>query len=322
MKPPLITDAALEHLRRAADWPDAEGTRYEIRDRLGRGGMGTVYLAYDRELDRAVALKVLSDPEPAPDLVDRLREEARILARLEHPGIVPVHDAGTLPDGRAFYVMKRVEGERLDRAASHAPLTQRLRWLERICEAVAFAHERGILHRDLKPENVMVGAMGAVLVVDWGLATSIAPTAAHSKAKGNAGTPGYMAPELSTNGTPDLRSEVFSLGAILYFLLADTAPPIRLDEAAARLQSAAAPAPLRSIAAKAIARDPAARYAGAMELGAEIERFLLRERVQAHRETPGERVARQLERYRTPIALIGAYLAMRLLLQLFSRRGP
>ena len=159
-----------EHLRRVLSRPEPAGGRYEIREPVGQGGMGTVYRAYDRELEREVALKVLR-----PDLVDaeaapRLEREARILARLEHPGIVPVHDAGTLSDGRVFYVMKLVRGEGLEEFASRATLTEILRLFLRVCETIGFAHARGVVHRDLKPSNIMVGAFGEVLVLDWGIA--------------------------------------------------------------------------------------------------------------------------------------------------------
>jgi serine/threonine protein kinase len=164
-----LSDAALRHLREVSDQPDLSGTPYEVIETLGRGGMGTVYLAHDSRLDREVALKVVQLPEGTGDL-DRLLLEARVLARLEHPGIVPVHDAGLLPDGRAFYAMKHVRGYGLDEYARTVPLPERLRAFERICEAVAFAHAHGVIHRDLKPENVMVGPFGEVLVMDWGVA--------------------------------------------------------------------------------------------------------------------------------------------------------
>ncbi|MFY9823437.1 MAG: serine/threonine-protein kinase [Thermoanaerobaculia bacterium] len=164
-----ISDAALRHLREVSDQPDLSGTPYEVVETLGRGGMGTVYLAHDSNLDREVALKVVQLPEGTGDL-ERLLLEARVLARLEHPGIVPVHDAGLLPDGRAFYAMKRVRGYGLDEYARTVPLAERLRAFERICEAVAFAHAHGVIHRDLKPGNVMVGPFGEVLVMDWGVA--------------------------------------------------------------------------------------------------------------------------------------------------------
>ena len=115
------------------------------------------------------------------DLANRLMREARVLARLEHPGIVPVHDVGTLADGRVFYTMKFVEGQRLDKLIEGVESVQdRLRLFLRICEAVAFAHARGVLHRDLKPANVMVGPFGEVLVMDWGLAKILRGEAANA----------------------------------------------------------------------------------------------------------------------------------------------
>jgi len=160
----MISEPALDRLSAMFRGPDVSGTRYEIISVLGRGGMGVVYLARDTVLDREVALKIVE--RPAGDA-----NEARILARLEHPGIVPVHDFGELPDGRLFYAMKRVRGDRLDRwmAAGH-DLAERLGVFLRVCDAVAFAHANSVIHRDLKPENVMVGEFGEVLVLDWGIA--------------------------------------------------------------------------------------------------------------------------------------------------------
>jgi len=133
----------LDHLRDIADEPDLADTKYELEELIGRGGMGSVYRVYDRELDRKVALKVLAAPDPNGALATRLLLEAKILARLEHPGIVPVYDAGTLADGRAFCVMKWVQGTRLDTWLGGSPATlARLQLLHRICETVAFALQR------------------------------------------------------------------------------------------------------------------------------------------------------------------------------------
>ena len=166
-----LADGAIARLREAATWPALPPDRYEIRGPLGRGGMGTVYAAYDRRLEREVAIKVSNAAAPSSDLETRLRQEARVLAHLEHPGIVPVHDAGVLDDGRWFYVMKYVRGETLPQhVATLAGEAAVLGVFERIAEAVAFAHAAGVVHRDLKPSNVMVGAFGEVLVLDWGVA--------------------------------------------------------------------------------------------------------------------------------------------------------
>src|SRR5262250_2455404 len=165
-----LSDRAINRLRDGAELPDLAGTRYRLLNQIARGGMGVVYAAQDETLERRVALKVLEVPGNESELAGRLVREARVLALLEHPGIVPVHDVGTLADGRVFYTMKFVEGRRLDQhLASVASIPDRLRIFLRICDSVAFAHARGVLHRDLKPANVMIGAFGEVLVMDWGL---------------------------------------------------------------------------------------------------------------------------------------------------------
>ena len=147
-----LANTTLAHLRDVAEWPDV-GERYEVTRRLGRGGMGVVYGARDRVLDREVAIKVLDAVDPGGGLSRRLQQEARILARLEHPGIVPVHDAGALADGRVFYVMKLVRGDRLDAALdTNTSLAERLELFLRICDAVSFARScAGVLPRGRVP---------------------------------------------------------------------------------------------------------------------------------------------------------------------------
>lgn len=163
-----LSDAAVARLRKVGSWPEFESGRYTALEELGRGGMGTVYLARDEALGREVAIKI-PNALASTTLDRRLEIEARALAALEHPGIVPIHDAGRLADGRLFYVMKRVQGRTLRQYLVDEPeLTARLRVFERMCEPVAFAHDRGVIHHDLKPENVMVGAFGEVVIMDWG----------------------------------------------------------------------------------------------------------------------------------------------------------
>jgi len=343
-----LSDAALNHLREVADRPDLTGTRYQIEAEIGRGGMGTVYRAHDRELDRPVALKVLTlEGEltgSAGDTAERLRREARILARLEHPGIVPVHDVLALPDGRVAYAMKWVRGRRLDEHVERGDekaglsLVERLRIFQRICEAVAFAHAQGVIHRDLKPANVMVGAFGEVLVMDWGVAKVLgsqplpkvpgAPTAASDAATpglaapvaspasdaGTAhgtvlGTPGYMAPEQARGEVDaiDARADVYALGALLDFLLSTVRP--------------APPAPLAAIVDKARAEEPEERYPEVAALEGDVSRFLDGLAVTAYPEGPWRKTRRFVRRYRTPILLVLAYLVMRLLLFLFPPAG-
>ena len=304
-----ISDATVEHLQRIAEWPESVGTRYEILEAIGRGGMGTVFRARDRELERDVAIKVAAWAGASNE--DRLCREARVLAALEHPGIVPVHECGRLADGRAYYVMTLVKGERLDDRVKRLPvLADRLRLFDRICDIVAFVHARGIIHRDLKPANIMVGAFGDVLVLDWGLARHADHSDPRLRPEGGsvaAGTEGYMAPEQAA-GRADSRSDVYALGAVLHDLTNQRgATSVRTLR------------PLASIVRRATAPDPEDRYRSVAALAADVRQFVDGGRVEAHHEGVVERTARLVRTYRTPLALVLAYLVMRVLLLLWTR---
>ena len=292
----MISDRAIDRLREAAAWPELDA-RYEITGVAGRGGMGTVYVARDQVLDREVAVKVLDVADQKGSRAARLQREAHILARLDHPGIVPVHDAGALPDGRMFYVMKLVKGRRLDDLiAQHATLADRLSAFGRVLDAVAFAHAHGVVHRDLKPENVMVGGFGEVYVMDWGVAQDSTAEAATV-----VGTPGFMPPEQERPRAPvDGRADIFALGALL-----------------AHLAGTAAPRPLTAIAEKA--RDPDAnrRYQDVASLAADLARFRNQDPVEAHPESLAERAVRLYRRYELPVLLLLAYIVMRFALLVF-----
>ena len=301
-----ISDATARHLQEVADWPDFGATRYELVEEIGRGGMGTVFRARDRELEREVAIKVASLPGAVDE--ERLAREAKVLAGLEHPGIVAIHEYGRLADGRGFYAMRLVPGVRLaDRVRRLPSLADRLRLFDRICDVVAFAHARGILHRDLKPSNVMVGAFGEVLVLDWGLARrrDHEPPLVSDPVAAGSGTAGYMAPEQAA-GRADERSDVYSLGVLVRDLVTGqttmTSRQVR---------------PLLSIIRRATADRPSDRYQGADALAADVRRFIDGDRVDAHPESPFERGGRLLRTYRTPIALVLGYLLMRVLLLLW-----
>ena len=334
----FLPDQVVARLQTQMQTPDLSGTRYRALRFLGHGGMGSVWLAEDSILQRPVALKILAAESGPSDLAARLMREAIVLARLEHPGIVPVHDAGTLADGRTFYCMKHVEGQTLDRYADPLPLRQRLQLFQRIAEPLAFAHSRGVIHRDLKPANIMIGPFGEVLIMDWGLArvmagvsdasssgqisgdvteATVASTAAkqvseNSTAHGTVlGTPGYMAPEQERGeiNLIDERTDVFALGSILNDLLREKPGA---NERASR--------PLRAICGKAMAREMSARYSSVQELAADVGKYLDGLPVSAYRENILERAARLVDRNRVAVVLVLAYLLMRLLFILFSRR--
>jgi serine/threonine protein kinase len=315
-----LSDAAIARLRDAIDRPDA-GERYAVHELIGRGGMGAVYRATDRTLQRDVAIKVLPAEVDQREVVRRLEREARVLATLEHPGIVAVHDAGSLGDGRPFYIMRLVRGRRLDDQARQENRGQRLRRFLAVCDAVSFAHSRGVIHRDLKPSNVMVGEFGEVLVLDWG----VAKVAGIPESSGSdpdlqersgsvpdradpggdrtdygvaVGTPGFMAPEqlAGDRATVDTRADVYGLGALLRDLLGTD--PV--------------PTPLRAIVARATAPIASDRYESVNALAADVRSWLDGLAVSAHSESVFERAGRLYRRNSALILLVLAYLFMRL----------
>ncbi|HEY4640611.1 MAG TPA: serine/threonine-protein kinase [Thermoanaerobaculia bacterium] len=281
----MLSDRLLQHLQDVAEMPHFDGDRYVNLRRVGSGGMGTVFCADDTLLNRKVAIKVQA-----------ATEEARIIAGLEHPGIVPVHDLGTLDDGRIWYAMKFVDGQTLAQFAQSASLPRLLHIVRQTCDAVAFAHARGVVHRDLKPQNIMVGSFGETLVMDWGVARTIGEDAEPS------GTRGYSAPEQLAGARPDPRADVYALGRVLAFVLPEHAPRA-----------------LEAIASKASAENAADRYSDASALSDDLARWLDGLAVQAHRETPIELAARWLANNRTIAALVGAYIVMRIVLFVFTR---
>ena len=238
----------------------SNGQRYRVLRPHAQGGLGAVYVALDTELDREVALKQILDRH-ADDPVSRQRFmlEAQVTGGLEHPGIVPVYGLGADTDGRPYYAMRFIRGDSLKEAIDRfhgnealksdpgrrsLELRQLLRRFTDVCNAIEYAHSRGVLHRDIKPSNVIVGNHGETLVVDWGLAKPLGraepgvpsgePLLGRSPAGGSAdtlpgstlGTPGYMSPESAAGGSATLgpRSDVYSLGATLYYVLTGKAP--------------------------------------------------------------------------------------------------
>ncbi len=289
--------AALEALRTLGA---TLGGRIDLHETLGEGGMGIVHLGTQATLGRHVAVKTLRKGVLGDDAVLRILREAWVTGTLEHPNVVPVHDVGVDADGAPVIVMKRIEGrswselmhdpaEIAKRFGSTDPLEWNLRTLASVCNAVHFAHSRGILHRDLKPENVMIGEFGEVYVLDWGIAVSLRDDPSGrlppvSQAKEIAGTPHYMAPEMLL-GDPALlsaRTDVYLLGAIFYEVFAGK-PPHDADTLHAMLSvillsspsfAPTFPPEARRVCERALSREPEGRYATALELRLAVEEYL------------------------------------------------
>jgi WD40 repeat protein len=317
---------------RPQSWLSArDREHYTHRGEIARGGMGAILRVHDATLDRDLAMKVIlgdagkigsSSPATPSPLARRFLEEARITARLDHPGVVPVHEVGADGEGRLFFTMKLVKGGRtLERVLSERgagdPGLHRshvVHILIRVLETLAFAHEKGIIHRDLKPTNVMVGDFGEVYVMDWGLAKVVgaasepdlpAADAATGVSGGGVtevgqilGTPAYMPLEQARGEPLDARADIYAVGAMLYEGLSGIHPygeggsrPANM-EVLFRLMTGPpdplgklapdAPPELVSIAEKAMAREKRARYSSAMECAADLRSFTEGRVVNAH----------------------------------------
>ena len=307
---------------------DPPRERFESRGELGRGGMGRVDQAFDRALGRPVAIKQLLSASPT-DLA-RFEREARITARLEHPGIVPIHDAGRSPDGTPYYVMRRVDGLPLDQLIANKSLEERLALVPNLlaaCDAAGFAHARGVIHRDIKPGNILVGPFGETLLIDWGLAREIgeqdageasgADDTSLTRAGTIAGTPGFMAPEQARGEVVDARADVFARGATLFRVLAGRSPygsasatQIIDDVGKGRapdwsLVPRGVPADLRAILMKSMAVEPRDRYADAAVLSGDLRRFVTGNLVGAYRYGRLEQLRRFVRRNRGAVATAG-----------------
>ncbi|MCG8455052.1 MAG: serine/threonine-protein kinase, partial [Holophagales bacterium] len=314
----ISTLSELDDGLRAPALPTAVEEIYEDRGEIGHGGMGAVRRVFDRRLRREAALKILKrDVGRKHREVRRFVEEAQITGQLDHPNIVPIHDLSQDAMGSHYFTMKLVQGRTLEEAIDAAGerrldpdvVADFLQILVKVCEAVSFAHSRGVVHRDLKPANIMVGEFGQVYVMDWGIARLLPRIADPDADAGRRlvtvsrseaqdidvpgtilGTPRYMAPE-QVNGdheATDHRADVFALGGVLYQILTGHAPYTEQNYFSLLVQVQACelerpheipgcervPAELERIALRAMAADPGERYPSVVDLQKDVERFL------------------------------------------------
>lgn len=342
---------------------ETSGPRFRAVRVHARGGLGEVSIAWDSELERHVALKeIRREIADRPSLRARFVREAEINGNLEHPGIVPVYGLGTHPDGRPYYAMRFVRGESLeaaikrfhDQPADHRrtsrwslELRQLLGHFLDVCDAIAYAHSRGVIHRDLKPANVLLGDYGESLIIDWGLAKVIgrdergadpldpreaehtpwfaSDTGPTSTLAGEAlGSPPYMSPEQAAGRIDEVGrpSDVYGLGATLYAILTGV-PPVdgrdtkEIIAKAARGQvtppRSASPdvsPALAAVCLKALAREPADRYESALALADDVKRWLADEPVAVYSDLLATRVLRWSRRHRPLVAAVLAVLAV------------
>ncbi len=322
---------------------DHHQPRLQVIGPLGHGSQGCVVAARDADCQRVVAAKALHPHRN--HFIDRAQflREIQITAQLEHPGVVPVHDVGVLPDGTAFYTMKRVEGKTLSDLLSEGGASDADRRVEllqimlKVCDTLAFAHYRGVIHRDLKPGNLMIGRFGEVLVLDWGLAKVIGtdddavvvelpPSAdpGESLAGFTVGTPAYMSPEQARGKPVDARSDIYSVGVILYRVLTGSSPYASgtsreiMDRSAGgdwrRLEAdpigRRLPRRLQAIVHRCMAMEPDQRYPTAEALATDLRRYLDGHAVEACRETPIELLVRSAVRHRRPVLAVVATLGL------------
>jgi serine/threonine protein kinase len=297
-----------------------ESSPYRIRNVLGEGGMGVVYLAERKDLGNLVAIKILRDGWLSPSRRERFMAEQRTLAQLNHPSIARLYDANTLPDGTPWFVMEYVDGVPLTEYCSRnrSSADDRLKLIRAVAEAVQYAHDNGIIHRDLKPSNILVKEDGSLRLLDFGIAKQLDPAGrpvAHTRTALRPMTPAYASPEQLRGEPVGISTDVYSLGVVLYELLAGKLPfdlahktaseaaAIIAAEEPAKPSAVAPPAGARTswgnldaLCLTAMHKDPRRRYSSAAALICDIDRHLNHEPLEARQDSWFSRFARRRSR--------------------------
>jgi predicted Ser/Thr protein kinase len=317
----LAGSGAGRRVRTANLAPDAEFGDYILQEEIARGGMGVVYKAVQRKLNRTVAVKmILSGNLASEQEVRRFYTEAEAAAHLDHPGIVPIYEVNEV-DGQHFFSMGYVDGQSLQQRLGSGPLPPR-EAAEILCqtaEAIRYAHEHGVVHRDLKPSNILLTKDGRPRVTDFGLAKTVEGDCGLTASGQILGTPGYMPPEQAMGNTHEVgpHSDVYSLGALLYCLLTGRPPfqaatavetlhqVIEREPARPRLLNPAVDLDLETICLKCLEKRKEHRIESAGELVAELTRYLAGEPIRSRRTGPVTRARRWIARNRTTAALVG-----------------
>src|SRR5437667_482832 len=302
---------------------------YELLEEVGRGGQGVVFRARQKSLNRTVALKVISLGQWASKAhLKRFRLEAEAAARLEHPGIVPIHEVGER-DGQCYFSMKFVEGGQLDEVVKRAPMSirQAVELITKVARTVHYAHEHGILHRDIKPGNILLDANGEPHLTDFGLARLVEFESTVTRTLEVLGTPSYMAPEQAAGNNPAAAgltsaTDVYGLGAVLYQLL--TAHPpfaggttyetikllLETEPRPPRLWNPKVDRDLSTICLKCLEKDPQRRYSSALALAEDLERWLKHQPIQARHTGIFARGKKWVRRNPTSALLAASLLAL------------
>ncbi|MCC6741104.1 MAG: protein kinase [Planctomycetia bacterium] len=297
------------------DAPQKHFGKFTLLRELGRGGMGVVYLARDNELGRDVALKMLLSTETAPLEMERFRRESRAAAKLKHPNIVPVYETGT-EGGRAYFTMEFVKGRSLERRMPELSMRERAGIVRDVARALEYAHGLGVVHRDIKPSNVVLAEDGRPVLMDFGLAKHLGDTRNLTQSGVIMGTPNFMSPEQAQGdaATVDGRSDVFSLGAVLYYLLTDRPPFEKADSVKTvlavlaeppvppRKLKPAVPRDLETICLKALAKEVGRRYQTAGEFAADLDRHLAGSQIMARPPGAAERAVAWARRHTAVVA--------------------